>query len=77
MLVQMDDLASQIARRDHFLRSRWRQLPIAERIREIAKQQQKSWDLLQLTPKGYEHFLRRNFKARAIKPFIPSDESRV
>jgi hypothetical protein len=35
-------------------------------MRDMMALQQATWDQLLRSPKGYAHFLRRNFKARAI-----------
>lgn len=38
-----------------------------KRIQAMMDLQQKAWDLLRSSPQGYAHFLRRNFKARAMQ----------
>jgi hypothetical protein len=62
----MNEIDEQLARRDRFLRHRWASLTPAQRFQEMMDLQQSTWDLLRSSPEGYAHFLRRNFKARAI-----------
>ncbi|HWE01213.1 MAG TPA: hypothetical protein VG326_02295 [Tepidisphaeraceae bacterium] len=38
----------------------------SQRMREMDALQEYSWKVLKSNPAGYAHFLRRNFKARAI-----------
>jgi hypothetical protein len=47
-------------------RFRLRQTP-AERMRAMRRLQETAWAALRRSPDGYAHFLRRNFKARAIR----------
>jgi hypothetical protein len=59
-------IAQQLARRDRFLRhQRLNQTP-QQRMAAMMALQQATWDILRNSPAGYAHFIRRNFKARAI-----------
>jgi hypothetical protein len=62
----MDDLAEQIARRDSFRRKLALGKTPQERMGDMAKLQETMWATLRRSPEGYAHFLRRNFKARAV-----------
>jgi hypothetical protein len=62
----MDDLNAQLAHRDNFRRQRALKMTPEERLQEMAKLQQRMWAILKSSPKGYTHFLSRNFKARAV-----------
>ena len=62
----MNEIEEQLARRDRFMRRRWAAMSPEKRIQAMMDLQQKAWDLLRSSPNGYAHFLRRNFKARAI-----------
>ena len=44
----------------------WRKTP-QQRMREMELLQERMWATLRGSPQGYQHFLRRNFKARAIR----------
>ncbi len=61
-----DDLSEQLARRDRLRKHLAAQATPSERLRDMARLQQRSWDLLRMNPEGYAHFIRRNFKARVI-----------
>jgi hypothetical protein len=67
IIWQMDDLDAQLAHRDNFRRQRALKMTPEERLREMAKLQQRMWAILKSSPTGYAHFLRRNFKARAVR----------
>lgn len=62
----VDDIAEQFSRRDRFRRKLALQKTPAQRMADMARRQQMMWATLQRSPNGYAHFLRRNFKARAI-----------
>lgn len=62
----MDDLAAQLAKRDRFRRKLSQNKSPAERMLNMAALQEQMWATLRRSPEGYAHFLRRNFKARAI-----------
>jgi hypothetical protein len=62
----MDDISRQLAARDRMRRRLALQATPAERVRDMMRLSQSTWDLLRQLPEGYAHFLRRNFKARAI-----------
>jgi hypothetical protein len=63
----MDDIAEQLARRDSYRRKLALLKTPAERMRDFAELQRRSRAILESNPEGYAHFIRRNFKARAIK----------
>jgi hypothetical protein len=65
-MTEMDKIDEQLARRDRFLHRRWAGLTPAQRVKEMRELQERAFSLLRSSPEGYEHFLRRNFKARAI-----------
>ena len=62
----MDDIAEQLAIRDSFRRKMVLKDSPAERMRAMARLQQRTWDALRASPTGWANFLRRNFKMRAI-----------
>jgi hypothetical protein len=62
----MDDLAEQLARRDRLRRALALQKTPEQRMEEMDILQKSMWETLMRSPEGYAHFLRRNFKARAI-----------
>jgi len=70
----MDHLSKQLAIRDRMRKRLTAQSTPAERLEKMLRLQRRAWDLLQQSPQGYAHFLRRNFKARAIA--IPQDQYR-
>jgi hypothetical protein len=61
----MEDIGEQLARRDRFLRNRWKTLSPSQRLARIDALQHRAAYLLQISPDGYARFLHRNFKARA------------
>ncbi|MGD0461117.1 MAG: hypothetical protein ABSB74_01385 [Tepidisphaeraceae bacterium] len=61
-----DELTDQLAVRDRFRRKLARLQSPAERMRNMTQIQKTMWATLRSSPEGYAHFLRRNFKARAI-----------
>jgi GAF domain-containing protein len=62
----MDDPAEQLASRDRLRKQLALAATPAERLRDMARLQETTWEILRRSPEGYAHFLRRNFKARAI-----------
>ena len=63
----MDDkIAAQLAARDRVRKSLALAKTPAQRMADMARLQQAMWATLHRSPEGYRHFLRRNFKARAI-----------
>jgi hypothetical protein len=48
-------------------RERFRQMSPAERMRDFGRLQQLYWDRLRADPIAYDAFIRRNFKARAVR----------
>jgi hypothetical protein len=63
----MDDLTEQLARRDRLRRKLALLKTPEQRMADFARLQQRMWTTLLSNPQGYAHFLRRNFKARAVK----------
>jgi hypothetical protein len=63
----MDDLATKLAMRDRYLRKLALAKSPEERMRDMAALQARMWATMRSSPAGYAHFLRRNFKARAVK----------
>jgi hypothetical protein len=59
-------LAQQLARRDRLRRKLALAKTPAQRMRDMEKLQNQMFATLRSSPAGYAHFLRRNFKARAI-----------
>jgi ribosomal protein L32E len=62
----MDDVNEQMALRDRLRRELWRRKTPQQRMRDMARLQESMWATLRRSPDGYAHFLRRNFKARAV-----------
>jgi len=62
----MEDIAEELARRDRFLRNRRMQMTPEQRMEQMWRMQAQAWAILKKSPKGYAHFMARNFKARAI-----------
>jgi hypothetical protein len=61
-----ENIAAQLVARDR-LRKKLALLRTPEqRMAEMARLQKAMWATLRSSPDGYRHFLRRNFKARAI-----------
>jgi len=63
----MDDIAEQLARRDRFMRNLALRKTSRERMEDMGRLQERMWAILRSSPAGYAHFMRRNFKARAIR----------
>lgn len=63
----MDDLARQLAIRDRMRKRLAAQETPAQRMAAMAELQRRTWAILRASPNGYAHFMRRNFKARAIR----------
>jgi len=61
-----DEIAAQLAARDRLRRKLPLRKTPAQRMADMAGLQEAMWATLRRTPDGYRHFLRRNFKARAI-----------
>jgi hypothetical protein len=66
----MNDLKEQFAFRDAFRRRHALRMTPAQRLAAMAQLQNSAWELLRRSPAGYAHFIRRNFKARAVT-FVP------
>jgi len=62
----MDDISEQLARRDRVRRFMTMRKTPEERMADMARLQAQAWAVLRSNPEGYAHFLRRNYKARAI-----------
>ena len=68
-LAAMDDeIAEQLARRDRFRRYRWRGLSAQQRVEEMMRLQQRSWDTLRSNPVAYQLWFRQNWSSRATRP---------
>ena len=61
-----EELGDQLAFRDAFLKRYHLRLTPAERLAAMARLQNSAWERLRQSPEGYAHFIRRNFKARAV-----------
>ena len=68
----MTDSAQQLVRRDRLRRQVAGRATPAERVRDLARLQEATWTILCRSPAGYAHFMRRNFKARAIEVRDPN-----
>ena len=62
----MQDITEQLARRDRFRRALALAKTPEQRMEDMAKLQERMWATLTSSPDGYAHFLRRNFRKRAI-----------
>jgi len=69
----MDDIAEQFAQRDRFRRRRRMMMTPAQRMAEMLRLQEQAWATLCASPKGYENFMRNNFRKRAIDIKDPDD----
>jgi hypothetical protein len=63
----MDDITRQQAIRDRFQRKLSLQKTPEQRMRDMETLQATAWATLRRSPEGYAHFLRRNFRARAVR----------
>jgi hypothetical protein len=70
----MDAIGEQFEARDKFAKRYYAQMAPAQRMLAMARLQNSAWDILRKSADGYAHFLRRNFKARAVK-FRPTHGS--
>ncbi len=61
-------IAEELARRDRFRRHRWRTLTLDQRVEEMMRLQQQSWELLRMNPQGHDRWLRREWRARVTTP---------
>jgi hypothetical protein len=68
----MRDPAQQLISRDRLRRKLAEHATPEERVRDLAQLQEATWVILRSSPAGYAHFLRRNFKARAIEVRDPN-----
>lgn len=66
-----EEIAEQFARRERLRKQLAARETYAQRMQKMAILQEASWNALQASPTGWAHFLRRNFKARAIDVAIP------
>jgi hypothetical protein len=62
----MDEIAEQLAIRDRMRRRHWQSLTPEQRLDAMIRLQEQAWAILRSSEAGYAHFMRRNFKARAI-----------
>jgi hypothetical protein len=66
-----EEIAQQFARRDRLRKKLAARETYSERMQKMAALQETTWKALQASPTGWAHFLRRNFKARAIDVVTP------
>ena len=69
----MEDVADQLAARDRFRRALYARQTPAERMAAMRQLQRSTWRVLRSSPDGYAHFLRRNFRARAVDTAADAD----
>lgn len=60
------EIAEKLAARDRLRRKVALAKTPEQRMADMARMQRAMWQTLRGSPEGYRHFLRRNFKARAI-----------
>jgi hypothetical protein len=60
------EIAERLAARDQLRRKLALAKTPEQRMADMARMQQAMWETMRRSPEGYRHFLRRNFKARAI-----------
>jgi hypothetical protein len=63
-----EDICEELERRDRFLRNRWHTLTPSQRLQGLDELQRRGWWIIMSSPGGYDRFLRRNLKARAVDP---------
>ena len=56
----------QLELRNRFMRSHYMRMTPTQRLAAMARLQDAAWQRLRQSPEGYAHFIRRNFKARAV-----------
>lgn len=61
-------LVPDLSRRDRLVQAELLALSPAERLARMQKLISRSWAMLQRNPAAVEHFLRRSYRARAIRP---------
>jgi hypothetical protein len=61
-----EEISRQFALRDRMRKKLAAQETYSQRMEKMARLQEATWRALQASPAGWAHFLRRNFKARAI-----------
>jgi hypothetical protein len=62
----MDDIAQKLANRDSFLRKLAARQTPDERMQEMWRMQQDSWEQLKRIPQAWNLYQRQQFKQRAI-----------
>jgi hypothetical protein len=62
----VDNISEQLVRRDRLRAHLAQQKTPEQRMADMARLQETMWATLRKSPEGYAHFMRRNFKARAI-----------
>jgi hypothetical protein len=65
-ITSIDPTADMLTARDRARRARDRALSPAERLAAMRQLIERSWGALERHPEGRAHFLRRNFRARAV-----------
>jgi hypothetical protein len=58
------EIAAKLAIRDRFRRRIDHARPVAERMELMSRMQAQAWRVLQGSPQGLTHFMRRNFRQR-------------
>lgn len=61
-----DEIAEQLALRDSVRRKLEAGVSFEQRVKELFERMERGRP--PMSPEGYQHFLRRNFRARAIDP---------
>jgi hypothetical protein len=64
----MDGIAEQLARRDRLRRHLRSRESYEQRWRACLELQERTWRYLRPSPEGWAHFIRRNYRARAVRP---------
>jgi hypothetical protein len=67
LLMDNETIAAAIGNRRRYQRRVLAGRPVGERMAEFAKLQRGSFHVLQASPRGYGHFLRRNLHARRVE----------
>jgi len=67
----MDDIAEQLARRDRRRRHLAMLKTPEQRMADMNRMQKQAWATLCSNPAGLAHFMRRNYKKRAVP--VPDD----
>lgn len=66
-----EEIAKQFATRDRMRKKLAARETYSQRMQKMADLQEATWKALRASPTGWDHFLRRNFKSRAIEVVNP------